>query len=142
MKKLKKALVFFFFFVLWSIIAVGIAVRFSLYGNQDTINGYDYVVSVINSGFFPIFGKYDIYSESYLKTEYLMSSYTRESCLAKAANSTVVTNASNSTVVTNASDDINACPYKSGVIFTMMTLVVYLIIMNLIFLNLLIATFG
>ena len=125
MKKLKKALVFFFFFVLWSIIAVGIAVRFSLYGTKDKINGYDYVISVIKSGFFPIFGNIDIYSNYYLTTTYLVSNYTRESCLAA-----------------NDSDDINICPYKSGVIFTMVTLVVYLIIMNLIFLNLLIATFG
>ena len=103
---------------------MGIAIRFSLYGSEDTANGSDYIVRLIKAGFLPIFGSLDIYSSVYLTDTTLARDYTRESCLANAASIVI--------------DD---CPYRSGVIFTCIALVVYLVIMNLVFVNLLICYF-
>ena len=104
---------------------MGIAIRFSLYGSEDTANGSDYIVRLIRVGFMPIFGNLDIYSDFYLTNDTLASEYTRESCLANAP-----------------SVAIDDCPYRSGVIFSCIALVVYLVIMNLVFVNLLASSFG
>ena len=124
--KLKEVAGFGTFFV-FSIIAIGIAIHISLFGSTNTKDFKEVARKIIKIGFFPIFGNMDIYS-GYLTDAHFADDYSRFSCLAAEANLTDATN-----------DD---CPYRSGVIFTFVALIFYLILMNLIFMNMLTSAFS
>ena len=120
--KLKEVAGFGIFFI-FSIIALGIAIRISLFGSTSTGDFKEVARNIMGTGFFPIFGNMDIYSD-YLADSHFADSYSRSSCLAQSG----------------ATD--KDCPYHSGVIFTYIALIFYLIIMNLVFVNLLISAFS
>ena len=125
MKKLRIVVQYLCVFIGFSIVALGIAVRFSMYGSEDTAYGSEYFFRILKAGFLPIFGTLDIYSNIYLTNDTLANNYTREYCLA------------NSDYLTK-----DSCPYPKGVIFTFIALVVYLVIMIQVFNNLMISSFG
>ena len=78
---------------------------------------------MLYAGFFPIFGNLQIYQSNFLNLGFWNSNYTREHCLTQ-------------------NTDPYMCPHKNGVIFTLVVLCFYLILTNIVFINLLISTFG
>jgi hypothetical protein len=113
-------------FLITVILSFGIVVQVSLFGSYD--NSYIRKLSriMISYAFFPIFGNMNIYDKFFID-KYFDGNYSRDVCMAE----------NNMTV-----PDGLQCPYRAGVVFTYIGLIVYLILMNIVFINLLISTFG
>ncbi len=111
-------------FFIVSIIGFGLVARVSMFGSIKLIHVDKLVRDILSIGFFPIFGELNIF-ESYFNDLFFSAEYSRQNCLNQTAQSTHY-----------------ICPYPSGVILVYILLMVYLILMNLVFINLLISTFG
>ena len=110
-------------FFLCSIVGIGVITIFSSYGSTNLDDFSKITVYMLYAGFFPIFGNLQIYQSNFLNLGFWNSNYTREHCLTQ-------------------NTDPYMCPHKNGVIFTLVVLCFYLILTNIVFINLLISTFG
>ncbi len=112
---------FAIFFVL-SIVAFGVASTVTMFGSSPATDYATVLRTVLANAFFTIFGDVLIYDTVYFQDKFFDANYSRDSCL--------------------AADPTDVCPFQSGVEFTYVFLIFYLILMNLVFLNLLISTFA
>ena len=102
----------------------GILFRIALYGSYTLyqLNTAKFLKEIISFGFFPMFGSMDSFTK-YFDSSFYSGNYSREACL-------------------NSGDPTALCPYFNGVLFSNVMVVVYLLIMNMVFFNLIIAAIG
>jgi hypothetical protein len=121
-----KQILGFGIFLILMIISFGVVVQVSMFSSHDMKYIRNLIRKMISYAFYPIFGNMDIYN-SFFVEEYFADDYSRDECMA-SKNMT-------------SKDGLN-CPYRTGIVFTYVSLIVYLILMNIVFINLLISTFG
>ena len=121
-----KQILGFGIFLVMAIATFGIVVQVSMFSSYDQTYIRKLMRNMMSYAFYPIFGNTGIF-DNYFIDEYFKDDYSRSDCMA-SKNITV-------------SDGFN-CPYRTGVVFSYIGLIVYLILMNIVFINLLISTFG
>jgi hypothetical protein len=114
-------------FLAMAIISFGIVVQVSMFGSYDNSYVRKLLRNMITYAFYPIFGNMDVFDKNFFLDKYFDDNYSRDVCMTE----------NNMTV-----PDGLQCPYRTGVVFSYNSLIVYLILMNIVFINLLISTFG
>ena len=121
-----KQILGFGIFLVMAIATFGIVVQVSMFSSYEQTYIRKLMRNMMSYAFYPIFGNTGIF-DNYFIDDYFKDDYSRDDCMA-SKNMT-------------APDGVN-CPYSTGVVFSYVSLVFYLILMNIVFINLLISTFG
>jgi hypothetical protein len=121
---MKEVVIFGIIFALLSF-TFGIAFKVALHGSENIykLSFFNFFKHIVTSGFYPMFGKMDVY-DSYFSEKFFGGNYSRENCL------------------NETNGDFLSCPYSDGIKFIFYLSIIYLIIMNLVFFNLIIALIG